>query len=115
MYASTAISTGMKGATKAMTAMNRQMEPTNQAKVIKEFQKQSSQMDMTIEMLSESIDETLDKDEAKEETEDLTNQIGMDIASQLSSAPKGRIASKKVENVVPIQGSLDLKELERNT
>ncbi|KAI3839433.1 hypothetical protein MKX03_033539 [Papaver bracteatum] len=106
MYASTAISTGMKGATKAMTAMNRQMAPTKQAKVIKEFQKQSSQMDMTIEMLSESIDETLDKDEAEEETEELTNQvldeIGVDIASQLSSAPKGRIASKKVQNAVPI-------------
>ncbi|KAI3862184.1 hypothetical protein MKX03_015055 [Papaver bracteatum] len=97
MYASTAILTGMKG----------QMEPTKQAKVIKEFQKKSSQMDMTIEM-SESIDETLDKDEVLDE-------IGVDIASQLSSAPKGRIASKKVENAVPIQGSLDLKELERNT
>ncbi|KAF9586983.1 hypothetical protein IFM89_039855 [Coptis chinensis] len=29
------------------------------------------------------------------------NEIGVDIASQLSSAPKGRISSKKVENVVP--------------
>ncbi|MCL7048947.1 hypothetical protein MKW94_010799 [Papaver nudicaule] len=48
MYANTAISTGMKGATKAMTAMNRQMAPTKQAKVIKDFQKQSSQMDMTV-------------------------------------------------------------------
>ncbi|THG17471.1 hypothetical protein TEA_006861 [Camellia sinensis var. sinensis] len=81
LYASTSISTGMKGATKAMVAMNK------------------------IEMMSESIDETLDKDEAEEETEELTNQvldeIGVDIASQLSSAPKGRIASKKVESVVP--------------
>ncbi|KAI3853962.1 hypothetical protein MKX03_024188 [Papaver bracteatum] len=48
MYASTAISTGIKGATKAMTAMNRQMAPTKQAKVIKEFSKHSSQMDMTV-------------------------------------------------------------------
>ncbi|KAK8540409.1 hypothetical protein V6N13_008831 [Hibiscus sabdariffa] len=100
LYASTSISTGMKGATKAMVAMNKacQMAPAKQAKVIKEFQKQSAQMDMTIEMMSEAIDETLDKDEAEEETEELTNQvldeIGVDIASQLSSAPKGRIASK---------------------
>ncbi|CAL5346509.1 unnamed protein product [Camellia sinensis] len=105
LYASTSISTGMKGATKAMVAMNKQMAPAKQAKVIREFQKQSAQMDMTIEMMSESIDETLDKDEAEEETEELTNQvldeIGVDIASQLSSAPKGRIASKKVESVVP--------------
>ncbi|CAD5176479.1 unnamed protein product [Musa acuminata subsp. malaccensis] len=103
MYANTSLSTGMKGASKAMAAMNKQMEPAKQAKVMKEFQKQSSQMDMTLEMMSEAIDETLDKDEAEEETEELTNQvldeIGVDVASQLSSAPKGRIAvsSKKVD------------------
>ncbi|KAF9586980.1 hypothetical protein IFM89_039852 [Coptis chinensis] len=132
MYASTTISTGMKGTTKAMVAMNKyvflvvvavQMAPAKQARVIKEFQKELSQMDMTIEMLSESIDETLDKDEAEEETEEFTNQvskyllldeIGVDIASQLSSAPKGRISSKKVENVVPARsGSTDVEDLEK--
>ncbi|XP_010537241.1 PREDICTED: vacuolar protein sorting-associated protein 2 homolog 2 [Tarenaya hassleriana] len=98
LYASTSISSGMKGATKAMVAMNKQMAPIKQAKVIKEFQKQSAQLDMTIEMMSDAIDETLDKDEAEEETEELTNQvldeIGVGVASQLSSAPKGRIATK---------------------
>ncbi|GER48926.1 charged multivesicular body protein 2b [Striga asiatica] len=95
LYATTSISTGMKGATKAMTAMNK------------------------IEMMSDAIDETLDKDEAEEETEDLTNQvldeIGVDIASQLSSAPKGRIASKKVENAAPSAAnvSTDVEELEK--
>ncbi|XP_060192096.1 vacuolar protein sorting-associated protein 2 homolog 2-like [Lycium barbarum] len=119
LYASTSMSTGMKGATKAMTAMNKQMAPAKQVKVIREFQKQSSQLDMTIEMMSESIDETLDKDEAEEETEELTNQvldeIGVDIASQLSSAPKGRIASKKVENVAPPSSdtAADVEELEK--
>ncbi|XP_043698932.1 vacuolar protein sorting-associated protein 2 homolog 2 isoform X1 [Telopea speciosissima] len=118
MYANTSISTGMKGATKAMVAMNKQMAPAKQAKVIKDFQMQSSQMDMTIEMMSESIDETLDKDEAEEETEELTNQvldeIGVDIASQLSSAPKGRIASKKVENTVAASSkSSDVEDLEK--
>ncbi|KAJ0017620.1 hypothetical protein Pint_11391 [Pistacia integerrima] len=125
LYASTSISTGMKGATKAMVAMNKKMEPTKQAKVIKEFQKQSAQMDMTIEMMSESIDETLDKDEAEEETEELTNQvldeIGVDIASQLSSAPKGRIASRNAPNVVTAapkttttrSESADVKDLEK--
>ncbi|KAG5562347.1 hypothetical protein RHGRI_005173 [Rhododendron griersonianum] len=115
LYASTSISTGMKGATTAMVAMNKQMAPAKQAKVIREFQKQSAQMDMTIEMMSESIDETLDKDEAEEETEELTNQvldeIGVDIASQLSSAPKGRIASKKVEAVVPRYVLLDFEAI----
>ncbi|XP_023003953.1 vacuolar protein sorting-associated protein 2 homolog 2-like [Cucurbita maxima] len=117
LYASTSMSTGMKGATKAMVAMNKQMAPAKQAKVIQEFQKQSAQLDMTIEMMSESIDETLDKDEAEEETEELTNQvldeIGVDIASQLSSAPKGRIAARKTENTVTSSESPDVEELEK--
>ncbi|KMZ67756.1 hypothetical protein ZOSMA_25G01470 [Zostera marina] len=106
MYANTSISTGMKGASKAMAAMNKKMEPAKQMKIVKEFQKQSTQMDMTMEMMSEAIDETLDKDEAEDETEELTNQvldeIGVDVASQLSSAPKGRVASstsaKKIDS-----------------
>ncbi|THU74910.1 hypothetical protein C4D60_Mb04t38380 [Musa balbisiana] len=83
MYANTSLSTGMKGASKAMAAMNK----------VWKFNF----------VLCEAIDETLDKDEAEEETEELTNQvldeIGVDVASQLSSAPKGRIAvsSKKVD------------------
>ncbi|CAI0546132.1 unnamed protein product [Linum tenue] len=93
LYASTSISTGMKGATKAMVAMNK------------------------IEMMSESIDETLDKDEAEEETEELTNQvldeIGVDIASQLSSAPKGRIASKNAPAAAASTESADVEELEK--
>ncbi|KAL1562545.1 vacuolar protein sorting-associated protein 2 2-like isoform X2 [Salvia divinorum] len=118
LYASTSISTGMKGATKAMSAMNKQMQPAKQTKMIREFQQQAAQMDMTIEMMSDAIDETLDKDEAEEETEELTNQvldeIGVDIASQLSSAPKGRIASKKVENAAPSAAvSTDVEDLEK--
>ncbi|KAG6420523.1 hypothetical protein SASPL_117054 [Salvia splendens] len=119
LYASTSISTGMKGATKAMSAMNKQMQPAKQTKMIREFQQQAAQMDMTIEMMSDAIDETLDKDEAEEETEELTNQvldeIGVDIASQLSSAPKGHIASKKVENTAPSAAvsTDDVEDLEK--
>ncbi|XP_040969932.1 vacuolar protein sorting-associated protein 2 homolog 2 isoform X3 [Gossypium hirsutum] len=71
LYANTSISTGIKGATKAMVAMNK------------------------IEMMSEAIDETLDKDEVEKETEKLTNQ--------LSSAPKGRIASKNATPLVNVK------------
>uniref|UniRef100_K4AET4 Charged multivesicular body protein 2a n=1 Tax=Setaria italica TaxID=4555 RepID=K4AET4_SETIT len=132
MYAGTSISAGMKGASKAMAAMNKQMEPVKQIKVMKEFQKQSTQLDMTLEMMSDAIDETLDKDEAEEETEELTNQvldeIGVDVASQLSSAPKGRIGAtnKKVDNsqarnaaaparnvAAPPESSAEVDDLER--
>ncbi|KAJ7977217.1 Vacuolar sorting-associated protein 2-like [Quillaja saponaria] len=103
MHANSSIAVGMKGATTAMAAMNKQMEPAKQAKVIREFQKESAQMDMTTEMMSDAIDDALDDDEAEEETEELTNQvldeIGVDVASQLSAAPKGKLASKNTKNV----------------
>ncbi|KAI4349375.1 hypothetical protein L6164_009967 [Bauhinia variegata] len=102
MHAQSSVAVGMKGATKAMAAMNKQMAPAKQAKIIQDFQKQSAQMDMTTEMMSDAIDDALDNDEAEEETEELTNQvldeIGVDVASQLSTAPKGRIGTKNTEN-----------------
>ncbi|CAA0832188.1 Vacuolar protein sorting-associated protein 2 homolog 3 [Striga hermonthica] len=113
MSAQTSVAVGMKGASKAMAAMNKQMAPAKQAKVIQEFQKQSAQMDMTTEMMSDAIDDALDNDEAEDETEELTNQvldeIGVDIASQLSTAPKGKIAGKNVKSA----GSSDINELEQ--
>ncbi|KAL9431134.1 hypothetical protein AB3S75_026347 [Citrus x aurantiifolia] len=113
MHAHSSVAVGMKGASKAMAAMNKQMEPAKQAKVMREFQKQSAQMDMTTEMMSDAIDDALDNDEAEEETEELTNQvldeIGVDVASQLSAVPKGKIASKNTEDA----SSSGIDELEK--
>nr|GLL30771.1 vacuolar protein sorting-associated protein 2 homolog 3 isoform X1 [Ipomoea trifida] len=77
IHAQTSVAAGMKGATKAMTAMNKQMAPAKQAKVIQDFQKQSAQMDMITEMMSDAIDDALDDDEAEEETDELTNQVSL--------------------------------------
>ncbi|GJM84802.1 hypothetical protein PR202_ga00508 [Eleusine coracana subsp. coracana] len=114
MHANTSVATGLQSATKAMGALNKQMAPAKQMKIMQEFQKQSAQMDMTNEMMSDSIDSILDDDQAEEETEELANQvldeIGVDIASQLSSAPKGRIAGKKVQ----IDESSELEQLEKS-
>ncbi|XP_021763261.1 vacuolar protein sorting-associated protein 2 homolog 3-like [Chenopodium quinoa] len=113
MHAQSSVATGLKGATKAMSAMNKQMAPAKQMKILQDFQKQSAQMDMTTEMMSDAIDDALDNDEAEEETDELTNQvldeIGVDVASQLSAAPKGKIAGKKTEEV-STSGIDDLEE-----
>jgi charged multivesicular body protein 2B len=113
MHANTAVAGAMKGATKAMASMNKKVEPAKQAKVMQEFQKQSAQISMTMEMMSDSIDDALDDDEAEEETEELTNQvldeIGVDVAAQMSSAPKGKIVGKeRLQNA----GSLGVDDLE---
>ncbi|GFS37702.1 vacuolar protein sorting-associated protein 2.3 [Actinidia rufa] len=55
------VAVGMKGASKAMESMNKQMAPAKQAKVILEFQNQSAQVDMTTEMMSDAIDDALDR------------------------------------------------------
>ncbi|KAG6437899.1 hypothetical protein SASPL_102830 [Salvia splendens] len=86
MSAQTSVAVGMKGASKAMSAMNKQMAPAKQAKVIQEFQRQSAQMDMTV-----------------------LDEIGVDVASQLSSAPKGKIAGKNTEGA----SSSNVDELEK--
>uniref|UniRef100_A0A6M2EVN9 Uncharacterized protein n=1 Tax=Populus davidiana TaxID=266767 RepID=A0A6M2EVN9_9ROSI len=113
MHAQSSVAVGLKGANKAMEAVNKQMAPAKQMKVIREFQKQSAQMDMTAEMMSDAIDDAIDSDEAEEETDELTNQvldeIGVDVASQLSAAPKGKIAGKNREDA----SSSDIDELEK--
>ncbi|CAI0434504.1 unnamed protein product [Linum tenue] len=95
LHAQSSVATGLKGATKAMASMNKQMDPAKHAKVMMEFQKQSAQMDMTTEMMSDTIDEVLDDDEAEEESEDLTNQvldeIGVDVASQVGICCKSTL------------------------
>lgn len=113
MHAQASMATGMKGAAKAMGTINQQMSPAKQMKMLQEFQKQNAQLDMTSEMMSESIENVLDDDEAEEESEELTNQvldeIGIDVASQLSSAPKGKIRGKEVQD----SESSELDELEK--
>ncbi|KAM1031969.1 vacuolar protein sorting-associated protein 2 homolog 3-like [Malus sylvestris] len=112
MHAQSSVAVGMKGASNAMAAVNKQMAPAKQAKVIREFQKQSAQMDMTTEMMSDAIDDAVDNDDAEEETDELTNQvldeIGVDVASQLSAAPRGKIASKNAAGVN--SSSVDLEK-----
>ncbi|GAB4830046.1 hypothetical protein Ancab_019688 [Ancistrocladus abbreviatus] len=84
----------------------------NKMQMVQDFQRQSAQMDTTTKMMSDTIDDALDNDEAEDETEELTNQvldeIGVDVASQLSAAPKGKLAGKRTEDV----SSSGINELE---
>ncbi|XP_059295697.1 vacuolar protein sorting-associated protein 2 homolog 3-like [Lycium ferocissimum] len=111
--AQSSVAAGMEGATKTMTTMNKQMAPAKQGKLMQDFQRQSAQLDMKTEMMSDAIDDAIDNHEAEEETEDLTNQvldeIGVDVASQMSAAPKGKIAGKRTKE----SSSSGIDELEK--
>ncbi|MCO5597713.1 hypothetical protein L7F22_051794 [Adiantum nelumboides] len=81
----------MKGVTKAMRQMNRQMSLPAIQRIMQEFERQNERMEMTTEMMGDAIDDAMEGDEEEEETEELVNQvldeIGIDLDSQLVSAP----------------------------
>lgn len=81
----------MKGVTKAMRQMNKQMNLPALQKIMQEFERQNERMEMTTEMMGDAIDDAMEGDEEEEETEELVNQvldeIGIDLDSQLISAP----------------------------
>merc|ERR1719430_783271 len=54
-----AMAQAMKGVTKAMMNMNRQMKLPEIQKIMQEFEKQSEIMDMKEEMMSDVIDDAL--------------------------------------------------------
>merc|ERR1719225_1617265 len=54
------MATAMKGVTKAMGRMNKQMNLPQIQKIMMEFEKQSEQMEMKGEMMDDAIDDALD-------------------------------------------------------
>lgn len=81
----------MKGATTAMSAMNRNMNLPQIQRIMMEFEKESEIMDMKEEMMSDTIDEAMDEEEDEEEEEAIVNQvldeIGINLNESLVSAP----------------------------
>ena len=61
-----AMGEAMKGVTKAMQSMNRQLKLPQIQKIMQEFEKQSEIMDMKEEMMSDAIDDAMG-DEGDEE------------------------------------------------
>ena len=77
----------MKGVTKAMGQMNRQMNLPSLQKIMQEFEMQNEKMEMVTEVMGDAIDDALEGDDEEEETEGLVSQvldeIGIDINSEV--------------------------------
>ncbi|KAL5657272.1 hypothetical protein ACJX0J_030435, partial [Zea mays] len=78
-----AMGDAMKGVTKAMAQMNRQLNLPGLQRIMQEFERQNERMEMVSEVMGDAIDDALEGDEEEEETEELVNQvldeIGIDI------------------------------------
>ncbi|EGC39387.1 hypothetical protein DICPUDRAFT_45207 [Dictyostelium purpureum] len=81
----------MKGVTKAMMTMNRQMNLPQFTKIMMEFEIQSDKMDMKEEMMNDTMDQVMEQDDEEEQSQEILNQvldeIGIDLASQLVDTP----------------------------
>jgi len=82
----------MKGVSRAMANMNRQMNMPQIQQILHEFEKQSEIMDMKEEMINDAIDDAME-DEGDEEESDavvaqVLDELGLQLTDQLSGLPQ---------------------------
>ena len=81
----------MKGVTKALMSMNRQMNLPQIQKIMAEFEKQTEIMDMKEEIMNEVMDDALEEDDYEEESNTIVAQVldelGIQVNEKLSEIP----------------------------
>lgn len=86
-----AMATAMKGVTKAMQNMNKQLNLPQIQKIMQEFEKQSEMMDMKEEMINDTIDDAMGEDDDEEESDAVVAQVldelGLDLTDKLKELP----------------------------
>lgn len=86
-----AMASAMKGVTKALQSMNRQMNLPQIQKIMQEFEKQNDIMDMKEDMMNEVIDDAMGEEDDEEESEQIVNQvldeIGISLNQQIGELP----------------------------
>jgi len=95
-----AMAQAMKGVTKAMQSMNRQLNLPQIQRILQEFEKQSEIMDMKEEMMNDAIDDAMEGDEDEEESDAVVSQVldelGLQLNVELGTLPQtgGAIPNK---------------------
>jgi len=88
-----AMANAMKGVTKAMGSMNKQMKLPEIQKIMMEFEKQSEIMDMKGEMMEDAIDDVMGDEDDEEESDAIVNQVldelGLQLNDKIGDAPIG--------------------------
>ncbi|KAF7385776.1 hypothetical protein HZH66_011618 [Vespula vulgaris] len=82
----------MKGVTKAMQNMNKQLNLPQIQKILQEFEKQSEIMDMKEEIMNDAIDDAMEDEGDEEESDAVVSQVldelGLQLTDQLSGLPQ---------------------------
>lgn len=81
----------MKGVTKAMATMNRQLKLPQIQKIMMEFERQSEIMEMKEEMMNDAIDDAMGDEDDEEESDAIVSQVldelGLNLSDELSNLP----------------------------
>eukprot|EP01066_Platyproteum_vivax_P008683 Platyproteum_vivax@DN3696_c0_g1_i1.p1 len=88
-----AMTEAMAGVTKAMVAMNKQINLPGLQKIMEEYIKEGERMNLTEEVMNDTIDDTMadttDADEEERIVSQVLDEIGVDLEGQLATAPHG--------------------------
>jgi len=86
-----AMGQAMKGVTKAMQNMNRQLNLPQIQRILQEFEKQSEVMDMKEEVMNDAMDDAMEDEGDEEETDQIVSQVldelGLQLTDKLSGLP----------------------------
>lgn len=110
-----AMAMAMKGVTRALGSMNRQMNLPQIQRIMQEFEKQSEIMDMKEDMMNEVIDDAMGDEDDEEESEQIVNQvldeIGVSLNQKLGElpTPEGGVASSSQGKIAVADVDADLQ------
>ena len=114
MKSTEAMARSMAGATKAMSALSKQLNIPSLTAILQEFQSENEKLGITQEVMGDTIDEVLGEAGDIEQEEMVVNQvldeIGIDANSLLAEAPKNRMpasqqaAANQQKEAVPVGG-----------
>lgn len=86
-----AMAQAMKGVSKAMASMNKQLKLPQIQKIMMEFEKQSEIMDMKEDMMNDAIDDVIGDEDDEEESEKVVQQVldelGLTLTDELTGLP----------------------------
>eukprot|EP01120_Amphizonella_sp_Union-15-10_P008338 TRINITY_DN2988_c0_g2_i1.p1 TRINITY_DN2988_c0_g2~~TRINITY_DN2988_c0_g2_i1.p1 ORF type:complete len:244 (-),score=65.17 TRINITY_DN2988_c0_g2_i1:85-765(-) len=118
-----AMAEAMRGVTRAMMRMNRQINLPAMQQIMMEFERQSEIMDMKEETIGETMDDMLEDDDEEEETETIINQVldeldinmGQELVDTPASGSVVKTSQKKERVAVgasesEVQADRDLQE-----
>ncbi|KAI8839925.1 Snf7-domain-containing protein [Chytridium lagenaria] len=100
MRSNQAMADAMKGCTKAMRSMNKNVNMPEISKIMMDFEKESEMMDMKEEMMNDAIDDVMEEEADEDEENAIVNQvldeIGISLNQSLADAPTTKIGQKAV-------------------